>query len=72
MQDGIFAKKDIKNGDLICYYSGMLYNREQTPIFHSNMTFAERYLVECKNSFIKIKYVFKMTNFSLARQLLEI
>ena len=41
-QDGIFAKKDIKNGDLICYYSGMLYNPQKTPIFHSNMTVAER------------------------------
>ena len=42
MQDGMFAKKDIKYGDLICYYSGMIYDPKKTPVFHSNMTVSEK------------------------------
>ena len=38
MQDGIFAKKDIQNGELICYYSGTLHNPRIIPIFHQNQT----------------------------------
>ena len=42
MQDGVFAKKDIKKGELICYLSGTLHNVEKFPIMHHNQTFAER------------------------------
>ena len=38
MHDGIFAKKDIQNGELICYYSGTLHNPRIIPIFHQNQT----------------------------------
>ena len=42
MHDGIFAKKDIQNGELICYYSGTLHNINKVPIMHHNMTFPQR------------------------------
>ena len=42
MQDGVFAKKDIKKGELICYLSGTLHNIDKFPIMHHNQTFAER------------------------------
>ena len=44
MQDGMFAKKDIRKGELICYYSGTIHNINQLPIMHPNMTLSERYV----------------------------
>ena len=40
-QDGIFARKDIQIGDLIAYYSGMMFDTKKTPIFFKNQTSSE-------------------------------
>ena len=42
MQDGLFAKKDIRNGELICYLSGTLHNENKMPIFIHSQTLDER------------------------------
>ena len=42
MNDGIFAKKDILSGELICYYSGTLHNPRVKPIFHNNQSLDEK------------------------------
>ena len=42
MQDGLFAKKYIRNGELVCYLSGTLHNINKFPIMHHNQTFAQR------------------------------
>ena len=42
MQDGIFAKKDIRNGELICYYSGTIHNPRLIPIFRHDQTLDEK------------------------------
>ena len=42
MQDGLFAKKDIRNGELICYLSGTLHNENKMPIFSHSQTLDER------------------------------
>ena len=38
MGDGIFAKKNITNGDIIAYYSGHLCDTEKEPLFTRNQT----------------------------------
>ena len=55
MQDGVFAKKDIKKGELICYLSGTLHNIDKFPIMHHNQTLAER--------LSSLKYFAKNMNF---------
>ena len=42
MNDGIFAKKDILSGELICYYSGTLHNPRVKPIFNNNQSLDEK------------------------------
>ena len=36
--DGVFAKRNFSQGDLIMYYSGLLHNKTEGPFFTSNMT----------------------------------
>lgn len=36
--DGVFAKRMIFQGDLICYYSGVVLNSTEFPLWSSNMT----------------------------------
>jgi hypothetical protein len=42
-QDGVFAKRDIKKGELILYYSGVIFNPQKDPIFFNNQTEEEKY-----------------------------
>ena len=44
MQDGIYARRDIRNGELICYYSGVIFDATVNPIFHKNQTEQERFV----------------------------
>jgi len=41
-QDGIFARKDINQGELICYYSGVMFDPRRNPIFFRNQTLYQR------------------------------
>ena len=36
--DGVFAKTKIFKGDLICYYSGIVWNSTEFPLWLNNMT----------------------------------
>ena len=36
--DGLFAKRDIKAGELVSYYSGLISNVDQFPAFFDNQT----------------------------------
>ena len=37
--EGMFAKRDIKNGEHVAYYAGMMQNNtNERPIFPNNMT----------------------------------
>ena len=40
--DGVFAKKNFSEGDLVMYYSGLLHNKTEGPFFTSNMTAEEQ------------------------------
>ena len=42
MGDGMFAKKNIINGDIIAYYAGFLYNAKKQSPFHKNQTIEEK------------------------------
>ena len=35
--EGLFAKKDIKNGDLIAYYSGLLWNETEQALYTKDL-----------------------------------
>ena len=37
-QDGVFAKRNIRKGELISYYSGVIFNQDTDPIFFRNQT----------------------------------
>ena len=39
--DGIFAKKNINEGDLIMYYSGLVHNKTEGPYFNYKNTSRE-------------------------------
>ena len=41
MGEGLFARKNISQGDVVAYYSGLLLNPKQTPIITKNMTMNE-------------------------------
>ena len=43
MDDGVFAKKNIVKGDLIMYYSGLLWNKTEQALYTTNQTQEERY-----------------------------
>ena len=36
--DGAFAKEKIFKGDLICYYSGIVWNQTELPLWTNNIT----------------------------------
>ena len=36
--DGLFAKRDIKQGEVISYYNGLIFNVTEQIIFTDNMT----------------------------------
>ena len=42
MQDGVFARRDIARGELVCYYSGMIFNPKVNPVFYRNQTNSEK------------------------------
>ena len=44
-KDGIFARKQIRQGDLIAYYAGTIFNANSQPIFFRNQTSAEKYAI---------------------------
>ena len=48
-QDGIFARKDINRGELVCYYSGVIFDPRKNPIFFRNQTTSEK-LIKCRNT----------------------
>ena len=37
-QDGLFARRDIRKGELICYFSGQIYDPDIYPTFPANQT----------------------------------
>ena len=37
-QDGLFCKKDIKQNELVSYYSGLVYNTSEMELFPNNQT----------------------------------
>ncbi len=39
--EGMFAKRNISKGEQIAYYSGIIFNDTETPIFLANMTAEE-------------------------------
>ena len=39
--EGVFAKKKIQKGDIIAYYSGLLWNVVEQPLFTQNQTYEE-------------------------------
>jgi len=39
--EGVFAKKKIHKGDIIAYYSGLLWNVAEQPLFTQNQTYEE-------------------------------
>ena len=41
-QDGVFARRDIREGELICYYSGTIFNPRKNPIFFLNQTTSDK------------------------------
>ena len=43
--DGIFARKQIRQGDLIAYYAGTIFDANTQPIFFGNQTSAEKYAI---------------------------
>ena len=40
--DGVFAKKHIPKGEVIMYYSGILWNKTELPLWSSNQTLDDR------------------------------
>ena len=38
MGEGLFARKNINEGNVVAYYSGLLLNPKQTPLITRNMT----------------------------------
>ena len=36
--DGVFAKKNLSEGDIILYYSGLLHNKTEGDFFAKNLT----------------------------------
>ena len=40
--DGVFAKIDISQGDVIMYYSGIRWNKTELPLWTRNQTLDER------------------------------
>ena len=43
MEDGVFAKRMLLEGDLIMYYSGLFWNKTEKPFYFSNQTPKEKY-----------------------------
>jgi hypothetical protein len=41
-QDGIFARHDIRMGELVCYYAGVIFDPKVDPIFFYNQTQSEK------------------------------
>ena len=37
-EDGVFAKRNIMQGDLLCYYSGLIHNLTENPKTFTNQT----------------------------------
>ena len=48
-QDGVFARKDIRIGELIAYYAGMMFDTKKHPIFFHNQTNSDRYCIAAFN-----------------------
>ena len=42
VDDGIFAKRNIRDGELVMYYSGVIFDPHKHAIFSSNQTRFER------------------------------
>ena len=36
--DGLFAKRDIRDGELVAYYNGMIFNVSEIDMWHENQT----------------------------------
>ena len=36
--DGLFAKRDIKKGELVAYYNGLLFNQTENELWFDNQT----------------------------------
>lgn len=45
VQDGVFARRHIKEGDLVAYYGGLIYDPIKDPVFFNNMTQSDRYAI---------------------------
>jgi len=43
--DGLFAKRDIKKGELVAYYNGLLFNQTENELWFDNQTGYDMYLV---------------------------
>ena len=43
MDDGVFAKKNLIEGDIVMYYSGLMWNNTEVPLFRTNQTWDEKY-----------------------------
>ena len=41
-EDGMFAKENIIEGDLFMYYSGIIWNQTELPLYSSNQTWEDR------------------------------
>ena len=41
-EDGVFAKENIVEGDLFMYYSGIIWNQTELPLYSSNQTWEDR------------------------------
>ena len=41
-QDGVFARKDIRIGELISYYAGMMFDSKKHPMWFHNQTNSDR------------------------------
>ena len=41
-EDGVFAKKNITKGDIFVYYSGIILNQTELPLWSSNTTWEDR------------------------------
>lgn len=65
-QDGVFAKRNIREGELISYYSGVIFNPKNNPIFFKNQSifeaweaFSNSFYFKITSTIIFIKWEFK-------------
>ena len=53
-QDGVFAKRNIREGELISYYSGVIFNPKNNPIFFKNQSIFEAWEAFSNSFYFKI------------------